>query len=298
MFTCLSSIPAVALAAQSGVPALEAYLQTERQHPSQSQQPASTIDPSGGLSSRHCKPVDPAELFAELARWIPGDAAAAGSAPGVRAGGVAEGVIDVDLALRYWGDRPAFLNGLRGFLDRRDDEVRRIAAALAEGRPRDAERIAHSFKSVVAAFGGGEVRAAAADVEAMLRDDAPNASVGVALARLEAAMAAFVSRAKALCAEALPPGPAQDRVDADVLAGELSALRAMLEADDAQARTAWRAVRASLETRAEPEAVARLARQVDAFEFPAAAATLAELVAALTRAGTVPGAGYPATTKR
>lgn len=233
-----------------------------------------------GMNGFIPKPVEPAQLFAELARWIPGTTPAPTATITQSADADAERAIDVGLALKYWGEKSSFLRALGSFVERHDeDAVRRAIATFEGGERQDVRRLAHSLKSAVASFGGSEASAAAATVELAAQHGASSADVRSALAEFDNALRRFVSEAKRLCGEAA----SVDGANAVLLGGEpkadIATLRAMLEADDARARVIWRTVRSQLEARSAPDVIARLDRQIDAFEFPAAAESLAKLFA-------------------
>jgi light-regulated signal transduction histidine kinase (bacteriophytochrome)/CheY-like chemotaxis protein/HPt (histidine-containing phosphotransfer) domain-containing protein len=137
-----------------------------------------------GMNDHIAKPVNPGEMFATLARWIkpskPAPAAVAAAAPAVpgmllpRLPGV-----QVEAAVqRLGGDVAAYVSLLDKFRHRNRGAVAEIRLALTEGGRNDAERIAHTLKSVAGALGALSLQAKAADLEIRIRE-------GVELSRLE-----------------------------------------------------------------------------------------------------------------
>ena len=138
-----------------------------------------------GMNDHIAKPVNPGEMFATLARWIkPSNPAAGGN--GTAAAAAAPGVllprlpgVQVEAAVqRLGGDVESYVGLLDKFRHRNRGAVAEIRLALTGGSRSDAERIAHTLKSVAGALGAVSLQAKAADLEIRIRE-------GVELSRLE-----------------------------------------------------------------------------------------------------------------
>jgi PAS domain S-box-containing protein len=230
-----------------------------------------------GMDGFITKPVEPAQLFAEIARWIPEEnlkfEKSTTALPILVAESATNPVIDIGEALRYWGTRSVLVRNLRSFVDRYNNANSQITEALADARPKDAQRLVHSLKSVFASFGAAEARDAAAAVELALNADAPDTVLRESTTRLHSAMMAFRSASTAICQSA---EGALERLSEASVTDKIASLQKLLENDDARAGGAWRELRPAIEARLAPETVARLAREISLFDFPAAAKTLAE----------------------
>jgi light-regulated signal transduction histidine kinase (bacteriophytochrome)/DNA-binding response OmpR family regulator len=138
-----------------------------------------------GMNDHIAKPVNPGEMFTTLARWIrPANPSPVGKSAG--AGPVASVVllphlpgVQVEAAVqRLGGDVTSYVSLLDKFRHRNRGSVAEIRLALTEGSRNDAERIAHTLKSVAGALGAVSLQAKAADLEIRIRE-------GVELHRLE-----------------------------------------------------------------------------------------------------------------
>jgi two-component system sensor histidine kinase/response regulator len=162
-----------------------------------------------GMDARVPKPVDPAELRAALARWIPaGDAISPESRAGdtrsadgqdPRASQPVARAIDTEVGLSYFGGREAaYRRMLRRFLELRRGEAGVVRELLAAGDAPGAARVAHSLKSIAATVGALELRAASLQLEQAIGADG---ATRVALAALERQLEAVCEE----IAERFPP---------------------------------------------------------------------------------------------
>ena len=150
---------------------------------------------AAGMRDFVAKPVDPAHLYATVARWVGARARGSSRPAGPRDAapprsdrrphGVGDDGRDPDLpgiditpALRHVGGNKSLLTRLLlRFRDSERDSVDRIERAIASGDRVAAVRAAHTLKGLAATLGAGRVARSAAEVEAALttgsRHDAP-----------------------------------------------------------------------------------------------------------------------------
>lgn len=147
-----------------------------------------------GMDGHIPKPVDPARLREELARWLPIEASAPGDAsPPLPAPGPAP-AIDVATGLRYFGGREdAYHRMLGRFAALRASDASSVRAALSSGDPLAASRLAHSLKSMAATLGAETLRSASARVEALIGEGDARA--------VESALLALETALEAACAD-------------------------------------------------------------------------------------------------
>ena len=201
-----------------------------------------------GMNDHVAKPIDPAVLWATLARWLP--ARAPQAAPGVATPGVStpgtpeqpqgggapslpRGVAGLDTALglqRALGRPALYAEMLQRFVEGQRAAVQTIAAAQIAGDWALAERTAHTLRSVAANIGAEPLAEHARALEQALRERAGAAMLTPLLAALGAALPPLL---QALDAWA---GTAVARDEAPVSTGEpaaaLRGLRALLLEDD------------------------------------------------------------------
>lgn len=238
---------------------------------------------AAGMNDHLSKPVDPALLARTLARWLPAGPVADRS---VEIDGVPHGVADVaDVPVielsdvdtksglaRAGNKRALYVQLLCEFREDHADSARRIRHAIGRGFPDEALRIAHNLKGTAGNLGACVLERSVLALERTIRSDV------AADAALDAVEVALTQLVDAIGELEVAPVAAPERGVPDVaqLAVCVDALAHALRDGN------FEAVR-----RLDPLALAlagnlneqyqRLSRQVRAFEYEAAQASLAEL---------------------
>ncbi len=170
-----------------------------------------------GMNDFLVKPIEPADLWAVLLRWIRRPAApAARPAPPVSAparpaalgpADLPRDVPGLDTALglsRMLGKKPLYLAMLRRYAAGQKDVVAQVRQALATGDTATAERLAHTLKGVSGNVGAVAVQDRAGALELAIRDGQAPAEIEAHVAGLEAPLADLLAGLR----EQLPAEPA------------------------------------------------------------------------------------------
>jgi signal transduction histidine kinase/HPt (histidine-containing phosphotransfer) domain-containing protein/ActR/RegA family two-component response regulator len=133
-----------------------------------------------GMNEHLTKPIQPALLYATLARWLPPANVESGSMPPAPVQCPAHWPklpgVDYDIGLGMHLQRPElYLKSLHAFRDDFADIPERIRSELAI-RPLEARRLAHSLKSVAASLGAGRLSEQARRLEQSLAGADPGDS--------------------------------------------------------------------------------------------------------------------------
>jgi CheY-like chemotaxis protein len=241
---------------------------------------------AAGMNDYIAKPIDVAQLFLTLHRWVrpaaPTAVAAARAAPGpATALPVIDGLaLDAALA-RLEGDAALLFRLLSRFRSHQADAPARIRAALAEGDTESAIRAAHTLKGLAANIGATALAAQAVAVEAALRQGL-NDAVVPALAALERDMQALLSRLAAVVLPgdeaAAPDARAAAPVSRAAVQGELHQLALLLRANDARAARIAPALCGLLEQLGHAAPAAELRRCAALYDFDRALAVVESLL--------------------
>jgi signal transduction histidine kinase/DNA-binding response OmpR family regulator/HPt (histidine-containing phosphotransfer) domain-containing protein/HAMP domain-containing protein len=167
---------------------------------------------AAGMNDHIAKPIDVAEMFATLARWMhPAGAAEQGVHDGVPAEPVAEqggdplaGLPGIDTAAglaRMMGDRALYCRALRMFRDHERDFARRLRAARTAGDIRAAARMAHDLKSVTSMLAMPDVEQAAAALERACKGTTEHADIDRLASRATGLLEPVLAGLQALDAE-------------------------------------------------------------------------------------------------
>ncbi|MBW7900926.1 MAG: response regulator [Rhodocyclaceae bacterium] len=240
---------------------------------------------AAGMNDHIAKPLNVAEMFATIARWVepsaaPGDApaAAAPRRPSAAALPASLPGIDREAGLaRTLGDADFYLAQLIRFRDGNRDFGSDFRAAA---EPAAAERLAHTLKSTAGTIGARALQAAAAALEQACHEGAAGAAVEAALAGVLAELDPVLGGLAALPTAADDDERPRSQAPADparahAVAEELESLLAygnaaagdLLEAD------------ADLLEAAFPAHFRRIAAAIESFDFETALALLREAVA-------------------
>ncbi len=245
---------------------------------------------AAGMQDHIAKPVNVAEMYATLARWLrpgPGEAAparaAVAAAAAARNGGqhaplLVLPMVDVRAGMATaMGDEKLYLRLLNKFLEGQQDFVAQFVQSLDGGDDTAPERLAHTLKGVAGNIGARSVQAAAQELELACQQQAPRevlerllASVLVELDPLLAALRALGAGAAATESSAAP-----SNADAP-----LERLRALLADSDSEAADLWEAQLAQFKA-ALPEHWRRIANGIGNLDLEAALTALDEAMASV-----------------
>jgi CheY-like chemotaxis protein len=150
-----------------------------------------------GMNDHITKPIDPNRLMAALIRWMPETVGAGPElvATPVGLATAADGIpeyllpFDIQAALVRTNGKPKLLRKLMlRFRDQYTSAGSDLREQVANGRAEEAERLAHSLKSVAAMLEAGELAAASFAVEQAFREGRM-AELGSLINALETALA-------------------------------------------------------------------------------------------------------------
>jgi CheY-like chemotaxis protein/HPt (histidine-containing phosphotransfer) domain-containing protein len=229
-----------------------------------------------GMNDHLTKPIDHDALRAALERWISGTKAGptAASPASASAFSIDLDGIDTRAGMANHLNREAFyLRILRIF--RRDfaDAGSRMRELAGQGALVEARRLAHSVKSGAAGIGAMALAERARVLEqALAGGQAPAALI----ADFAVAAECIAGALNALPAEEMPAPAGGHAVDHAALVPLLERLEALLQADDAAAEEAFRALRAALGASVHGGLLDRVGDMIEDIEYEKALELLAE----------------------
>jgi polar amino acid transport system substrate-binding protein len=242
-----------------------------------------------GMNDFIAKPIDVAQLFGTLARWIapamPQDMAAVVAQPEAELPVIA-GLKMAEAMRRVGGNAALMRKLLERFVETQFDAMQRIVAAIENNQLETAIREAHTLKGLAGNIGAGGLADSAARVEHLLslgsHDGLPQALAACTLAldelvpKIVLAMQSrgSVTEAGSAVAHAAPV----DRVHLEAGLRELSQL---LLQDDAQAVKHLDGIGPVLVAAGQAEHARQLKRMLGQYDFEGALAQLGEVAEAL-----------------
>ena len=240
---------------------------------------------AAGMNDHVAKPIDVAELFEVLSRWVqipeerrspepqvlekpessPQKASSLPALPGV----------DTQSGLARVGGKVAvYRKILRQFANSQADAPARIRNALASGDRVTAKREAHTLKGVAGNIGAEEVQAAAKRLETVIQH---GADIEAPIAELEQILGGLVESLTSLTANQATAGVAPSNVEVSGLLPKLDRLQALLEDYDAEAVNLVSELESQVAHTEFAQPIRAIGERIDEFEFDEALERLSAL---------------------
>ncbi|MCG2585259.1 response regulator [Massilia sp. TS11] len=238
---------------------------------------------AAGMNDFIAKPIDVAQLFATLARWVkpanPGSAAAPAAAD-EDAAPLIPGLKTTQALARLGGSARLLRKLLRRFAETQHDALARLRAAVDANDLAAAQREAHTLKGLAGNIGASEVAALAERIEQDLAQGG-SASLAPALDALAPVLAELLGHISLALGAASAPAVAQPVLAPDQLPQLLAEMAALLAQDDASANKRLEPLLAALQAAGQGEHARAIRRQVSQYDFEGALEQLQAAAAAL-----------------
>ena len=240
-----------------------------------------------GMNDFIAKPIDVAQLFGTLARWIapatPQEMTAVVAQPEVELPVIA-GLKMAEAMRRVGGNATLMRKLLDRFVETQFDAMQRIVAAIENNQLETAIREAHTLKGLAGNIGAGGLADSAARVEHLLilgsHDGLPQALAACTLA-LDELVPKIVLAMQSRSNVAEPGNAVVAPVDRAHLEAGLRELSQLLQQDDAQAVKHLDGIGPVLVAAGQAEHARQLKRMLGQYDFEGALAQLGEVADAL-----------------
>jgi CheY-like chemotaxis protein len=238
-----------------------------------------------GMNDHVAKPIDVAQLFEVLGRWVQvskerlaDEPPAAPAPPAVEedpASLPALPGVDIQSGLaRVGGKVRVYCKILQQFANSQADATAQIRNALASGDRVSAEREAHTLKGVAGNIGADEVQAASKRLEKAIREETDTDGL---IKSLDRTLGELLESLTSLAASPDKVSAAPSNLDPSTLLSQLDRLQALLEDSDSEAGDLVLEIEAQTANTELAQPIREIGKCVDDFEFDEALVLLSAL---------------------